>query len=232
VDRRDVLVTHIDPSTLRLKLQLIGPATAPLPTPPKAGDYVSAKFSEDGSWYRARIRRNDRDAQTAEIVYVDYGNEEKLAWKSLRPLPPQFSPHVLKPQAQDAVLSFLQFPSSREYLLDAASYLASLVLDKSLAATVDFVDAKDNGTLYVSLADHPGAEAGGEMTTTTTTTTTVNQEIVGEGLAMVSRRLKAWEKGPGPGPGREDVVARLRKAEEEAKEARRGIWEYGDLTED
>ena len=243
IDRRNVLITHIDPSTLRLKLQLIGPGTgalttlmssfrthhsssqanSPLPTPPKAGDYVSAKFSEDGSWYRARIRRNDREAQTAEIVYVDYGNEEKLPWKSLRPLPAQFSPQALKPQAQDAVLSFLQFSSSREYLLDAASYLSSLVMDKSLVANVDFIDAKDNGALYVTLSEPSTSEGQGQSGAAGNT---INKDIVSEGLAMVSRRLKAWERG------REDVLAGLRKTEEEAKEGRRGVWEYGDLTED
>ena len=38
---------------------------------PKAGDFVSARFTEDGEWYRARIRRNDREAKKVEVVYVD-----------------------------------------------------------------------------------------------------------------------------------------------------------------
>lgn len=69
-DYRDVVVTHID-DTGRLKLQMIGTGTAALETlmskfksfhlnsannkglegPPKAGEYVAAKFSEDGQWY-------------------------------------------------------------------------------------------------------------------------------------------------------------------------------------
>ena len=237
LDYRDVLVTYIDPTTLRLKLQLIGTGTGALttlmssfrshhsssqnnialPTPPRAGDYVSAKFSEDGEWYRARIRRNDRDAKTSEIVYVDYGNEESLSWKSLRPLPQQFSIQTLKAQAQDAILSFLQVPTSKEYQMDAASYLSSQVLDRQLVASVDSTDPKDNNVLYITLFDPKNSEGVAES---------VNADVVGEGLAMVARKLKIWERG------REDVLKGLRRREEEAKEGRRGVWEYGDLTED
>lgn len=90
-DYRDVMVTHVDPETARVKLQQIGTGTAaltelmttfrsfhissaanqPLPQPPKAGDYVSAKFTEDNTWYRARVRRNDRENKASEVVYVD-----------------------------------------------------------------------------------------------------------------------------------------------------------------
>ena len=144
LDYREVCITHVDPATLRLKLQLIGPGTValtdlmarfrthhlssssntPLPTPPKAGDYVSAKFSEDNTWYRARIRRNDREAKTSEIVYIDYRNEEKLSWSQLRPLPAQFSTQTLRPQAQDAILAFCKFYTNIEYIADAYSFLA------------------------------------------------------------------------------------------------------------
>ena len=58
----------------------------PLPGPPKAGDVVAARFTEDDEWYRARIRRNDREKQQAEVVYVDYGNSEVIPWSRLRPL--------------------------------------------------------------------------------------------------------------------------------------------------
>lgn len=236
-DYRDVLITHIDPTTLRLKLQLVGSGTSslttlmstfrshhansanniPLPTPPKAGDYVSAKFSADGSWYRARIRRNDREAQASEIVYIDYGNEEKVPWKSLRLLDAKFSVSVLKPQAVDAALSFLQFPSDKDYLASAADFLSQEILDRQLVANVDFTDPKENGLMSITLFDPHRSETGAES---------VNADVVSEGLAMVPRKLKGWERG------REDVLKVLRAKENEAKEGRRGMWEYGDLTED
>lgn len=234
-DYRDVIVTHIDESC-HLKFQLIGSGTSALttlmsafrtfhlspsntgalPTAPKAGDYVAAKFSEDGEWYRARIRRNDREAKKADVLYIDYGNSETVPWTSLRSLSqPQFSTQKLKAQAVDAQLSFLQFPTSPEYLGDAVAFLGQATAGKELVASVDFTE-KD-GTLWCTVFD---PEKGEDQSKS------FNAEVVGEGLAMISRKLKPWEAS------RTDLVKGLKAKEEEAKEGRKGMWEYGDLTED
>lgn len=204
-DYRDVVVTHIDPTTAHLKLQLIGPTTSAaltalmtafatyhrsppsseksLPSPPKAGDFVAARFSEDGEWYRARIRRNDREAKKADVIFIDYGNSETTPWSELRPMTqPQFSLAKLKPQAIDAALSFLQFSTSAEYLADAVRFLERVTSERQLVASVDF-EEKD-GTLWVTLFDAE-SEEGEEGS--------VNAEVVAEGAAMVSRKLKGWE---------------------------------------
>lgn len=235
-DYRDVVITNVD-ETGKLKLQQIGAGTtaltdlmqsfksfhlnkandAPLPGPPKASDYVAARFSEDGEWYRARIRRNDRDAQTAEVLYIDYGNAETIPWSRLRPLSqPQFSPQKLKPQAVDAVLSFLQLPSAPEYLADAVYFIGAETADKQLVANVDYVAPE--GTLFVTLFD---AKVSSSLEQS------LNADVVGEGLAMVPRKLKAWERA-----AEGDVLKGLRIKEEEARKGRKGMWEYGDLTED
>lgn len=236
-DYRDVVITNVD-ATGNLKLQQIGAGTTaltdlmqsfksfhlnkandtPLPTPPKAGDHVAARFSHDGEWYRARIRRNDRDAQTAEVQYIDYGNAETIPWSRLRPLSQaQFSTQKLRPQAHDAVLSFLSLPAAPEYLAEAVEYVGAATADKQLVANVDHVGPE--GTLFVTLFD-PVASSRLEQS--------VNADVVGEGLAMVGRKLRGWERG---GEGGE-VVGALRAREEEARKGRRGMWEYGDLTED
>ncbi len=235
-DYRDVMVTNIDENG-KLKIQLIGPGTSALETmmsafssfhmnpsnsaglqgPPKAGDLVAAKFSEDGGWYRARIRSNDRTAKEAEVVYIDYGNSEKRPWTSLRPLSqPQFSVQKLKAQAVDAVLSLVQLPTNKQYLQDSIAYMTELTAGKELVANVDFTD-KD-GTLNITLYD---AKADPGLADS------INAEILAEGLAMVPRKLKAWEKGFS------DVLKIFREKERIAREEeRRGMWEYGDLTED
>lgn len=235
-DYRDVVVTNID-DTGKLKIQLIGAGTSALenmmkdfssfhinPTNsasiqgiPKAGDLVAAKFSEDGNWYRARVRSNDRTAKESEVLFIDYGNTEKKAWSTLRPLTqPQFSTQKLKPQAVDAVLSLLQLPSNKQYLQDCIAYMTELTAGKELVANVDYTD-KD-GTLYVTLYDARGDPGMADS---------VNAEIVSEGLAMVPRKLKAWERGFA------DVLSVLKEKERVAREVdRRGMWEYGDLTED
>jgi staphylococcal nuclease domain-containing protein 1 len=234
-DYRDVVVTHIDPETAKLKVQQIGTGTsaltelmnsfrsfhlnkandAPLPGPPKAGDFVAARFSEDNEWYRAKIRRNDREKKTAEVLYVDYGNSEVIPWSRLRPLSAQFSTQKLKAQASDAVLSLLQFPVSADYMADAVQVIEEQTAGRELVANVDYISPE--GTLYVTLLD-PGSSQKLEES--------INAEVVREGLAMVPRKLKAWERASAT------TLAHYKKIEEEAKQNRRGMWEYGDLTED
>lgn len=237
-DYRDVVVTHIDPTTAHLKLQLIGPTTSvaltalmaafakyhqsppssekSLLNPPKAGDIVAARFSEDREWYRARIRRNDREAKKADAIFIDYGNSETLPWSELRPLSqPQFSLSKLEAQALDAALSFLQFPNNAEYMADAVRFLEQVTGAKQLIASVD--SEEKDGTLWITLFD--AESEGGEEAS-------VNAEVVAEGAAMVSRKLKGWEKARGK------IVEGLKVKEEAAKEERLGMWEYGDLTED
>jgi staphylococcal nuclease domain-containing protein 1 len=234
-DYRDVMVTNIDESG-KLKLQIIGQGTAALEQlmsqfksfhlnpsnktsldgAPKAGDYVAAQFTEDGQWYRARIRSNDRTAKEAEVVYIDYGNSEKIPWSRLRRLDqPQFTPQKLRPQAVDAVLSLLQFPTSGDYLREAIEFIQEVAMNKELVANVDYTSPE--GTLYVTLYDQSTSEK---------LTDSINAEIIAEGHAMVPKKLKAWERGFG------DVLKTLREKMDAAKNDRLGMWEYGDLTED
>ena len=87
--------------------------------------------------------------------------------------------------------------------------------NKELVASVDSTD-KD-GTLWITLFDPKSQAAEDES---------LNKEIVAEGFAMVSRKLRSWELG------RAKVLDSLKAKESEAKSERRGMWEYGDLTED
>jgi len=238
-DYRDVVITHVG-EDCRLRIQQVGQSTtgalsslmssfqsmhvsssASLPGPPKAGDIVSARFSEDRSWYRARIRRNDRDNKTAEVLFIDYGNSESLPWSELRPLPSpdRFGTQALKPQAVEAALSFVQFSTnSTDYMEDARDWLMRrCISDRQLVGRVDNIDSRD-GLLWVSLFD-PQSKVQGEKGS-------VNAEVLEEGLGMVSRKLQRWERA------QTQQLSALKGCEEEAKSERRGIWEYGDLTED
>lgn len=233
---KDVTVTYVDPANARLKVQLggsgkvnldslmkefasfhVSPGNAqPLAQPPKTGDIVSAKFTQDGVWYRARVRRNDRDNKTSEVVYIDYGNSETQPWGALRPLEPvKFGAQRLKPQAVDAALSFLQFPTAPEYLSESVNMLNDVVVDRSLVANIDYSDSRDN-LMWVTLLDPKASDIS----------QSINAEVVNEGLAMVPRKLRPFERSA------PEVVEDLKKKEAAAKSERRGMWEYGDLTED
>lgn len=239
-DYRDIVITNID-ATGKLKIQEVGKGTAALETMmtefskfhldpknnvaikdnPKAGDFVASRFSADKQWYRARIRSNDRAAKKAEVVYIDYGNSETMPWSQLRPLESQFSTQRLKPQATDAVLSFVQLPTSDMYLQDAVGFIADLTEGRNLVGCFDFVDTKDNVS-YITIFD-PKASSDGPARDES-----VNREVLRAGHAMVPRKLRAWERSK----VFESHLASLREAEKEAKEARKGMWEYGDITED
>ena len=68
---------------------------------PKGGELVSAKFSA-GAWYRAKVQRASSLKKEAEVIFIDYGNRDTVAFKDIRPLDPKF--RSLPGQAQDARL--------------------------------------------------------------------------------------------------------------------------------
>ena len=77
------------------------PSAAPPNFTPKAGDLVSAKFS-DGAWYRAKVRRASALKKEAEVTFYDYGNQDTVAFSNIRPLDQKF--RSLPGQAHDARL--------------------------------------------------------------------------------------------------------------------------------
>ncbi|PHH65251.1 hypothetical protein CDD81_3110 [Ophiocordyceps australis] len=240
-DYRDVVITNID-SNGKLKIQEIGKGTSaleslmsqfrqfhldsknskPLENAPKTGEFVSAKFSADGQWYRARVRANDRSAKMAEVLYIDYGNSEKVAWSSLRPLDQaHFGTQKLKAQAVDASLSFVQLPTGADYFDDAIGFIAELTESKRLVGSFDFVDSKENVS-YITLYD---PKSNNELPGPNDS---INKEVVASGYGMVAKKLKAWERSKVFEP----YLKHLREVESQAKQERRGMWEYGDITED
>lgn len=249
-DYRDARVTHVDPATCTLKVQLVSTSTTTaldalektfrtfhlspptsssiLPSPPKTGELVSARFSVDGEWYRARVRRNDRETRRADVLFVDYGNTELVPWDRLRPLTlDKFGPHVLPAQAVDAVLDGLRWPARGEYLADAVQFLEDRLGGREVVLRVHGkTTAADAGSGGGSGSSSSGSNNGLRVTVFEGEVD-VNEEIVGEGLAMVATAAAAAGAGAGAASAKG-----LKEKEGEARRERRGVWEYGDLTED
>ncbi|KAH7316601.1 hypothetical protein B0I35DRAFT_433503 [Stachybotrys elegans] len=237
-DYRDVVITHIEPSGL-MKIQEIGKGTAsletmmnefrkfhldsknnqPLKDSPKAGDLVSAKFSVDGSWYRGRIRSNDRTNKVAEVVYIDYGNSEKIPWSSLRSLGDHFGTQRLSAQATDATLSFVSLAGG-DYSQDAIDFMLDVTEGKRLVANFDFVDKKKNVS-FITLYDPKNDELPG-------VNDSINKAIVANGYGTIQGRQERWERSKAFEP----VLKHLQQVENSAKQERLGMWEYGDTTAD
>ncbi|KAK3354752.1 hypothetical protein B0H65DRAFT_23266 [Neurospora tetraspora] len=236
-DYRDIVITNVDANG-KLKIQEVGKGTAALttlmnefkkyhsnpankkslPDAPKTGELVAAQFSADGEWYRARVRSNDRSAKVAEVVYIDYGNSEKQPWSKLRPLDAQFGVQKLKAQAIDASLSFVQLPSATHYLDEAINIIYELTEGRQLVGSFDYIDNKE-GLSYITIYDPKDAKDPDSS---------LNREILSTGYAMVPMKLKAWERSP----VFEKTLKSYQKAQEQAKDSRLGMWEYGDITED
>jgi staphylococcal nuclease domain-containing protein 1 len=238
-DYRNIVITNVDANG-RLKIQQIGTGTAaletlmsefkrfhispqakkPLPADPKTGDLVAARFSEDGQWYRARVRSNDRAAKVADVVFIDYGNAERKPWAELRALDAQFSTAKLRPQAIDASLSLVQLPVAPEYFADARAFIAAVTDGHDLVGAWDHEDAKE-GVVYMTVyaATKDGRLPGPAES--------INRDVIANGHGMVPRKLKAWERAPALAQS----LAALREVETQAKAERRGMWEYGDITE-
>lgn len=76
---------------------------APAGFVPRNAELVSARF-KDGSWYRAKIRKSSPGKKEAEVTFIDYGNQDTVGFKDIRPLDPKF--RSLPGQAHDARLRY------------------------------------------------------------------------------------------------------------------------------
>ncbi|KAA8913870.1 hypothetical protein FN846DRAFT_37244 [Sphaerosporella brunnea] len=234
-DYRDVVISHCEANG-SLRLQMVGPGTAaledlmsafrqfhvqpannkPIEGPPKVGEYVAARFTEDDTFYRARIRHVDRLAKEAEVFYIDFGNSEKIPWSRIRPLTqPQFSTERLKPQATDATWSFIKFPTEQMWADEAHDMVISISGGRPLVAHVDHI--RPDGQLMVSLY---------EPESTDNNKAGLNHELVAEGLAYIPKLDPALRKAYA------DKIEVLERAQQEAKSQRLGMWKYGDSTPD
>ncbi|KAG8932888.1 hypothetical protein FRC02_000398 [Tulasnella sp. 418] len=191
-------------------------STSPPDFVPKAGQLVSARFSGDNGWYRAKVRRASPAKKEAELTFIDYGNQETVAFAHIRPLDSKFQ--SLPAQAQDARLSFVKLvdPSS-EYHEDSAGRFRELVEGKNMIANID---SKEGNLLHLRLIDPA------DPTVKDDPLACINTQLVGEGLAVVDRKgCKYISVYPA-------IAKRLSEEFEKAKSDRAGIYEFGDVSPD
>ncbi|TFK92076.1 transcription factor [Polyporus arcularius HHB13444] len=182
---------------------------------PRGGDLVSAKFS-DGQWYRAKVRRASAIKKEAEVTFIDYGNQDTVAFSNIRPLDPKF--RSLPGQAHDARLSFVKLvaPES-EYHEEAVDRFRALCEGRKLIANVD---QREGQLLHLRLIDPTDSSAQNDPYAS------VNVDLVREGLATIDKKgCKYLASYPG-------MAKKLREAIVTAKRDRAGMFEFGDVEED
>ncbi|RDB25021.1 Nuclease domain-containing protein 1 [Hypsizygus marmoreus] len=182
---------------------------------PKGGDLVSAKFS-DGAWYRAKIRRASPIKKEAEVTFIDYGNQDTVAFSNIRPLDPRFC--SLPGQAHEARLSFVKLvgPES-EYHQEAIDRFRQLCEGRKLIANIDH---KEGSLLHLRLIDPENPIAANDPLAC------INADLVSEGLASVDRKnCKYLASYP-------QIIKKLQESVLAAKRDRLGMFEFGDVEED
>ncbi|CAO3596818.1 unnamed protein product [Absidia cylindrospora] len=194
--------------TLMKDLTLHYNKTRSEPAPrPRVGDIVSAKFTEDDCWYRAKVRRVSSEG--FEVLYIDFGNSETIPSYRIQPLASQFK--SLKPQAQEAMLSFVKCPQKEsDYGIECMERFQDLTAGKQLVANVD---AKENGVLCLTVYD-PSHSTSAEAS--------INLEMVRDGQAVVTPKVRYASAYP-------EIVKSLQEAEAAARRDRLGMFEYGDI---
>ncbi|KAJ6625540.1 hypothetical protein B0H10DRAFT_2312806 [Mycena sp. CBHHK59/15] len=191
------------------------PSAAPPNFSPKGGDLVSAKFS-DGAWYRAKIRRASALKKEAEVTFIDYGNQDTVAFSNIRPLDQKF--RSLPGQAHEARLSFVKLlgPES-EYFPDAVERFRSLCEGRKLIANIDH---KEGSLLHLRLMDPTDPSAAEDPLAC------INADLLRDGVAAIDRKnckyLSAYSQ----------LVKKLQSAVAQAKKERLGMFEFGDVEED
>ncbi|EIN12033.1 transcription factor [Punctularia strigosozonata HHB-11173 SS5] len=191
--------------------------TAVLPAgySPKTGELVSAKFS-DGQWYRAKIRRSSPVKKEAEVTFIDYGNQDTVSFKDIRPLDPKF--RSLPGQAHDARLSFVKLVSpDSEYYSEAVDRFRQLSDGRKLIANIDH---REGQFLHLRLIDPQDPPTASEPAKS------INADLLREGLAIVDRKGCRY-LGAYPA-----LVKNLRESVTLAKRERLGMFEFGDVEED
>ena len=198
---------------------------------PKAGELVSARFSADGGWYRAKIRRTSPLKKEAEVTFIDFGNQDTVLFKDIRPLDAKF--RSLPGQAHEARLrynsskfcfnylcsffnlSFVKLPEpSSEYYQEAIERFRELCEGRRLIANIDY---REGPLMHLRLMDP--SDSANELAS-------INADLLREGLASIDRKgckyLNAYPV----------IMKRLQSAVAGAKRERLGMFELGDIEED
>ncbi|KAJ1028398.1 hypothetical protein NDA16_001565 [Ustilago loliicola] len=190
---------------------------------PRAGDLVSAKFSQDNAWYRAIIRKTSPALKEALVSFIDYGNQEHVRFSNLRPLDSsRFGRSRLPPQAKDARLSFVKLYDGKqaEYVEEALDRFKTIAAEgRKMIANIDYVEP-GTGTVHVSLYDPESPSIGKSPEEGC-----INYELTREGYALLDKGVRYWKSYP-------VLTKALQRGLEEASNRHRGIFEYGDPTED
>ncbi|XP_019638854.1 PREDICTED: uncharacterized protein LOC109480923 isoform X1 [Branchiostoma belcheri] len=136
---------------------------------PQQGMSCIAQFSEDKGWYRAKVMKVEGDG--VEVIFVDYGNSEKVDRSLVKMIKPQFT--ELPVQAFQCSLANITSTSS-VWDNDTTAKFTQLCTSQEDAYVIKVLGKDGSGLHTVELAANKEALKTGE---------TVGKQLVAEGLA-------------------------------------------------
>ncbi|CAD5126112.1 DgyrCDS14285 [Dimorphilus gyrociliatus] len=173
---------------------------------PKKGDLCVAKFSEDQTWYRAKILSIDAQKQ-AEILFIDFGNSERQEISKLAPLAAAY--RDLPAVAKKYTLACVTLPSEDEDTrYDACDELRRLINGCECRLSVEYHVSTDLDAVQLL---HSQEDIG--------------QQLVANGFVVVDKTKRRDRKV-------RELFTKYTADQEKAKTKRLNIWMYGDITAD
>lgn len=185
-----------------------------LTKPPKKGELVSAKYSETGKYYRARVVSFEKLSGKYAVKHIDFGNVDLVPLSHLRTLPSKFNISQFPIFAHTCVLQNLRLPPSKptDYRTEALYALEDLCYDRKLV--VSCVPSKLPNVEYDAvLFDSEKSLKDSSYT--------INKQLVKEGWAVVDvRKINAASK---------EYDTEILAVQKSARAGHRGCWEFGDV---
>lgn len=211
-DSSTAALAGVDRALADLKLDQAG--AAPIASL-RAGNVVAAKFSVDERWYRARILFLHKSSGDADVRFIDYGNEERVAAKNIRRL--GSSAGLSAPAvAVEVMLAHVVVPDEDDACgVPAGEMLRDLVYDKDIEVAVMSSDGpnKISGDVFISNASTSVAEDKA---------ISVREEMLKAGLARIVRKKDRISK---------EAFKELRPFEEIGIQSRQFLWHHGEAVD-
>ncbi|XP_051769791.1 tudor domain-containing protein 1 isoform X3 [Ctenopharyngodon idella] len=125
---------------------------------PEIGELCAVKFSLDRNWYRAEVQSVDVARKTANVFYIDFGNEENVTLDNIRPLSDNID--AAPPFALQCCVAGIK-PVTGSWTGECTIAVRQLITGKSLTFTV--LDIMNDGALLA--VDFPLSTLGKYMST-------------------------------------------------------------------
>ena len=119
---------------------------------PQPGQICVAMYDADGNWYRSRVLRTRN--REAEVLYVDYGNKDRLSFAKLKAIKPQF---LDTPQlAIHCMLRDMEVYDGK-YSVAVEQYFQAL-MNENLSVNILTMPETPGGPHAVSIQDQQGID--------------------------------------------------------------------------